>query len=1167
MRFSKIHLAKFGMFTDTVLEVSSVGVNVIVGKNEAGKSTAMAAITQLLYGIPQQSTHDYVHKYSDFRIGGVLVGESGIPLEVYRIKKNGPSLRSASDDTIGDDVLRDLLSGVSEDVFTQVFSISHDEIAEGGAALLSSDGELGAALFSAGSGLTTLNAVLAKLDSRAGELFKSAGSKPLVNASIARFKELTAQIKETSQSSIEVERLNKARSAAELQQVAKDAELKQVLSALNKANRVRRSKVLVLKRQEALRELGELEQQGPRVDSQIPGLLTVAAGSRFTSTTAIAVLKADLAVLDGKLDDLAVDELLVAQSGMITSLTQEIGTLRVNYKDLPGLNKQVGDLERSLAGLVRRLPDGCRRDASGTPQLTDVEIGSVQRLVAARGRLEPALESARQTLVENELRLASETSNLLSLRQPADVANLAAAVARNRQDGQLEVGIAELCAEADGLVAAISAALNSVGLRSAPRQADAIPLPDGGSVHDADGAINVGRNHLVAAETDLDRLRGELAKAEHDLQSLIRETDPPSTSELATERDRRNDGWQLVRAAWLGPEVSEDRIQAWTLGEPLDRAFEVSLAGADAIADRMLNDAQSVERREQLERQITSCEASIGTLLENVEQRRNDLNSALSRWNGLWEPLGIGVGDRKAMDNVLGKAKAAAADAVQLRKVDARLAVQQAIVAAAKADLRLLLAELSDAPDEQLTLAALVDRADARCVQAASDREARALAERAVDVTTQTVENGARSLGIVEHQLTAWRAEWSAALVPLGLPAETQASDVLGMLKTIADIDSTSVDLDDKRRRVAGIERRNAEIKNELRAVLQHMGRPELGDRDAAVAIVDVKEELDAAVSDSTRRATLAIERAERAAGVDVANSTLVRAETDIRQLVEQSNMRDEDELRLAVARTEQAAELESSVAQWESELLEAAGVTLSQVESEVNEFVDADVDSIIEELSGHRDDLDEQRTEIAMSLGGLRTELGKIDESYEAALAAEKAQATLAELSDHADEYVRVVMAKQLLEREIEDYRERNQGPILRRAAELFTQLTLQRYRGIETDTDKKGKVVLQAETTGGSLIEVARLSTGTRDQLYLALRLAALEHFAEAGKKMPLLLDDLFVHFDDERTQAGLRVLAQLSSTVQVLLFTHHEQVAEQAKKAIDTQVLTVLHLGTSV
>ncbi len=58
-----------------------------------------------------------------------------------------------------------------------------------------------------------------------------------------------------------------------------------------------------------------------------------------------------------------------------------------------------------------------------------------------------------------------------------------------------------------------------------------------------------------------------------------------------------------------------------------------------------------------------------------------------------------------------------------------------------------------------------------------------------------------------------------------------------------------------------------------------------------------------------------------------------------------------------------------------------------------------------------------------------------------------------------------------------------------------------------------------------------VIGMSEGSRDQLYLALRLAALELQVEQGFAMPLIADDLFINFDDRRTAAGLRVLGELS------------------------------------
>lgn len=123
-----------------------------------------------------------------------------------------------------------------------------------------------------------------------------------------------------------------------------------------------------------------------------------------------------------------------------------------------------------------------------------------------------------------------------------------------------------------------------------------------------------------------------------------------------------------------------------------------------------------------------------------------------------------------------------------------------------------------------------------------------------------------------------------------------------------------------------------------------------------------------------------------------------------------------------------------------------------------------------------------------------------------------------------------------------------------------LFRDLTLGRYTGLDTDTDDKGVPLLLARKADDRLVEINALSTGTRDQLYLALRLAALEQFMARRGPLPLVLDDLFVHFDDERTKAGLGVLDHLADTTQVLLFTHHAQVAAQATEVIADGRLTV-------
>lgn len=91
---------------------------------------------------------------------------------------------------------------------------------------------------------------------------------------------------------------------------------------------------------------------------------------------------------------------------------------------------------------------------------------------------------------------------------------------------------------------------------------------------------------------------------------------------------------------------------------------------------------------------------------------------------------------------------------------------------------------------------------------------------------------------------------------------------------------------------------------------------------------------------------------------------------------------------------------------------------------------------------------------------------------------------------------------------------------------------------------------------------VDVTGMSEGSRDQLYLALRLAALELQVEQGFSMPLIADDLFINFDDRRTAAGLKVLGDLSRSMQVIFLTHHDHLVPLAKEVLGSD-LNVLEL----
>ena len=1165
MRLARFDLTKFGMFSDTSLDLLPDGVNVVVGANEAGKTTTMAAIHQLLYGIPVRSDHSYMHANSDLRVGGLLYGNDGAELEVYRIKRNTGTLRTATDTLVSDDALSELLGGVGADIYATLFSISHAEIVSGGQALLKSEGELGRALFGAGTGLTQLNAVMAKLDKRAGELFKSGASKPLINDGIARYKHSLTDIKEHTQSASAVEQLGKTLEKAEqrLGQIEKDHRV--LSSELNCAERVRSTRAQIQRRRQGRQELAALESLGPRVAPEIPALLAPAQDERRAGASRLATLGPDLEALEGKLADLVVDEELVAQAEVVERLVEELGGIRQNLKDLPSLNKQVGDLERDLDGLLRRVPAGCRSDSEGMPSISDVEQSRIERLGKEKITIDSALSASRLLRDATKRDERNHASDLNALPVADDVSRLRPTAARIRAEGQLETAADDLQQQVALLQSKIEATVSELRVTIDARDADKLAVPAAVRVNEIDEDVATTRTAVASALAEDNRLKAELADVDSQLSGLLQNTDPPSLDELDHARIHRDEGWYLVRAAWLENASHDDQVRDWTEGKPLAQAYETAVEKTDQIADRLRREAEAVERRASLEQQGADKRTSIDQHAHVIKARQEAHDYALERWRELWAPLGIEAGSRAAMDGFMAKARELATDAANLRGHEGSLAHQRGKIQRCIHDLRGLLHEVADKPADSLNLVALLERAELICASSDSTRQERLLAEQALNSSRASlkVQNDAVTEG--ENLLGSWELEWAEAVAPLGVPAATNPSDVTNLLSTLKRIEDTSAELDEKRRRVAGMERRNSDIDQQVAEVLTALPHLAVDSNSAEVTINFLQRLLKIALKDATTRTSLLQQRDLKGLAVDQAAESVKRADADIAGLIAQAGVADELALVEAVERTNRAMDLVSDVDELEADLIDATGVSLEQLETDVDRFADTDLDSLISDLSIQRDELDSERTEVALDVGGLRNDRKSIDDSDEAAAAAERSQLTLSEVAAYTDEYVRVMLARYLLEQQIAEYRDRNQGPILARASEIFSQLTLEKYSGIDVDADEKGQPMIHAKQGSGGSLDVTALSTGARDQLYLSLRIAALEHYATGSRNLPLLLDDLFVHFDDDRTKAGLRVMEQLSSKMQVLLFTHHVRVAEQATEAISKGKLRVLTLAT--
>ena len=140
-------------------------------------------------------------------------------------------------------------------------------------------------------------------------------------------------------------------------------------------------------------------------------------------------------------------------------------------------------------------------------------------------------------------------------------------------------------------------------------------------------------------------------------------------------------------------------------------------------------------------------------------------------------------------------------------------------------------------------------------------------------------------------------------------------------------------------------------------------------------------------------------------------------------------------------------------------------------------------------------------------------------------------------QLSSLQAEYDAITLAMDALTRANTTLQNRFSPALGARAAEIFSAITAGRYGKVLLSRDFSLSAEMSGDPVGRS---IRLLSQGAADQLYLAVRLAICDMVLPAEKRVPLILDDSLVSFDDDRLRAALDYLLVESEKRQILLFT---------------------------
>lgn len=401
----------------------------------------------------------------------------------------------------------------------------------------------------------------------------------------------------------------------------------------------------------------------------------------------------------------------------------------------------------------------------------------------------------------------------------------------------------------------------------------------------------------------------------------------------------------------------------------------------------------------------------------------------------------------------------------------------------------------------------------------------------------------------VESNAAAWTTALNEARVELDA---LTADAVLGLIDELREATTTEAQL---RRRIDGINRDTRDHAARVDAVAERIGLPA---SDTSTRLHTLRDRLAEARSSARVLETLDHESERRRLEIEEAEAKLHTAEDALAPLMMETAATDRDVLLAVIEQSRAKRSVTSELKETEQRVV-ADGDGLA-----LDDLIDAVTASDPNQLSGRVDILNAQLGQLNSQVGDAATAHGDARRAFasletntaSAADAAADAAQARSELDVLAEHYILKRAQAVTLKWVIERYRKRHHDPLLLRAAELFSILTLGRYATLQVDMEESTPTLKGALGDGRTLVDVDAMSEGTTDQLFLALGLAALEQSVIAGVNLPFLADDLFVNFDDKRAEAGFRVLAEIARSTQVLFFTHHRHLAGIARRVMGAE-----------
>lgn len=1156
MKIERIDLKAYGHFTNqSLVFTDAANFHIICGPNEAGKTTLWRAINGALFGIPERTQDVFLHDTKKLRVGLSLTSKSGERLSVMRRKgrvntllKYDPQSGQELAENVPEDALHALLGGLSQELFLAMYSLDHDALMRGGESLAQGKGDAGESLFEAGAGLNSIRNLRTKLDREAETLFKPRATTSLIYRAISAYDVARRQAKDAS---IRPAEWNSAKLAMEAASDEYEGAKERQARLQKEVRRLERLAAI-------LPDVAALEHAQHRLVelADVPILPPSAAAERVAAVTkrneAIDAEQDATQRLENRLSELAsmqLNESLLADAEAIEAIHHATNAYREALVQFAKAESDIEDAQSTYDALLKQIA-GDEKPEKLPQWLPDpTRMAKIRALISAGATFKATHQACRRALADKKLEIEQLNAEIQSLGEEDISRDLQAYLDSIADVGDPELRVKQLQDEATLLETKLNAEALALKMTSAEDIAKTtVPLDAEALSFKTDNEELRRRAHSI--RESIENIEDDLAALQAEIKGLEVRGDVPTREEVSGEREKRD-------ALWLGIRRYFMPIQGEPVPAPPPSAdgYEHAVFSADNAADGLFSDAERATRYAEArvrESQMQHALELAKGRAESVKSKQEQLNL---RWIELLKTHNLPSLNLIEADQWILKREAfmngfASVQNKRQEAQQANLLTQD--IRARVSGIYKSMGLQEPSPAERLT--EVLSRARAIAKQYAERATERQLKTTQRSVAAAALKHAevqeSDSLGLLE----TWLTQWAEAMSTIHLAKDASEEEATARLEQFAEFKKVNDSLDRLKSLLRDAKLRIDDYQSSLETVWKRIYKHELPQdgRGHDVLASELYREMSATRAQQEKKNTLIEQIADDQIAVQRAQLAAHAASEIIDKLMLQAGCGSIESLELIEGKSAQRAGLETEVRDIEARLVKSSSLPLAEA---LKQAVGQDPDAIAITLEQYLQNIDQGTAQVQKlheAYLSARQAFEKMDGSALAAEAQQKTAQHAAQIADLGADYAASRIASAVLAQVIDAYQKRNQGPLIERTSKRFAAITGGRYAGVVIDYDED-RQILKAVRADGERLSMEQLSTGRRDQLFLSLRLAAIEGHLENGEPLPVIVDDILIQFDDEAAAATFKLLADLSQRTQVLFLTHHEHLLNVAQSAI--------------